>query len=324
LAVTQVSPPSETGTHIRFQVTDTGMGIVPEALEDIFSPFYQESRLSSKVEGTGLGLAISRHLVELMGGELQVKSTPAQGSTFWFDLVLPVAAVEVPAIEETSPLQAITGFKGGPLKILIADDQPENRAVLNEILSPLGFTIIQAANGQEVVDRVSAALPDLVLMDLMMPLMDGFEVIRQIRQRLTPEDITLIIISASVDDHTREQCIKAGANDFLVKPIQLDNLFTCLENHLKLQWLYAPPPPPETNLSLVSKEVVFPPVGDLLKVRDLAQDGFITGLEQFLTTISQANEAYRPFAEQVRRLTDQFEFAEIITLIDQYLENRDS
>ncbi len=325
LSVAAISPLGEMGdtARVRFQVTDTGIGIAPEALEAIFTPFYQVSGLSSNIEGTGLGLAISRRLVELMGGELQVKSVPGQGSTFWFDLVLPLAAVEETVLGEASPTQAIVGFKSEPVKILIVDDRLDTWVVLREHMSSLGFTLAEAANGREALDAVSATPPDLILMDLIMPVMDGFEAIRQIRQSHPPEYIPIIAVSARVSGNIREWCKTAGADDFLTKPVQLDDLFTCLETHLKLEWLYEPLPSEEMDRRVESTaHLVLPPAEDLLVLWALAQGGRMTDLEQLVIKISQTDEVYRPFVEQMSRLVDQFEFVEIMTLIDQYLGRR--
>lgn len=323
LRVTTAGPSGEKEVGIRFQVSDTGIGMVPEVLDEIFTPFYQVGNLTSRIEGTGLGLPISQRLVELMGGKLQVKSAPGRGSTFWFDLALPLAAVGESVLEQASPTQAIVGFAGGPVKILIVDDRRDNRRLLHHLLTHLGFTVTEAANGREALAAISAAPPNLILMDLVMPEMDGFTAIRQIRQIPTPKYIPIIAVSASVSGNIRKLCQTAGADDFLTKPIQLADLFTCLTTHLKLEWRYADPSAPSLDRSAEQKEIIFPPAEDLRTLRDLAQDGFITEMEQFLTQINQADAAYRPFAEQVNRLADQFEFEEIIAWIDPYLARED-
>jgi CheY-like chemotaxis protein len=320
LFISKLSLEGEAEVKVRFQVTDTGIGLAPEVLEEIFVPFYQVAGGSSQIEGTGLGLTISRHLVQLMGGELQVKSTFQQGSTFWFDLILPLAAIEAAALGEADPIRRVVGFKGGPLKILVVDDRPENRAVLRETLSPLGFMIAQAANGQEALAYVSKTRPDLILMDLVMPVMDGFKAILYIRQQVMPEPIPIIVMSASVDRITREWCKEVGADDFLTKPIRLAQLLACLESQLKIEWLYELPakdePAPPAELR---ERANLPPVEALLALQSLAQGGLVTGLEQYLAKISQTDAAYLPFVESISHLVDRFEFEEIIALIDHCL-----
>ncbi|HMQ52319.1 MAG TPA: PAS domain S-box protein [Anaerolineae bacterium] len=319
LKVVEISPPGDRGVGVRFQVRDTGVGIVPEALEEIFTPFYQIGELASHIEGTGLGLAISHRLVDLLGGELKVKSTPGQGSLFWFDLVLPLVAPPEPVLEQSSPPRTLVGFEGEPLTILIVDDKPDNRSLLRDLLSQLGFTLTEAASGREALDSALASPPDVILMDLVMPVMDGFEAIRQIRQRYPAKEVIIIAISASVNRSIRDWCKQAGADDFLAKPIQFQDLFTCLKTHLKLKWRYEPSQIQGFDRRTESRDIPIPPPEDLRMLREFAQNGVITGIEQLLRKISHGDEAYRSFAEQVSRLADGFEFEEVISLVDQYL-----
>ena len=323
LAVTSVTSLSQERTGLRFLVRDTGVGISPEAMNDIFTPFFQVGDLAAHVEGTGLGLAISRHLVELMGGELQVSSQPGQGSSFWFDLELAPVAVEVPLLPVANSTQSIVGFKGDPVKILVVDDRRDNRLLLRELLSPLGFIISEAANGREALRVVSTTPPDLILLDLVMPMMDGFEAIRHIRQTPTPAYLPIIAVSASVTGNARELCQTAGADDFLVKPVDLAELFSCLETYLKLEWCYEHPPLQEPDLPAEAQDLVLPAPEDLRLLRDLAEDGLITGIENLLSKINLADPAYRPFVQHVSRLAGQFEFEKIISWVDQHLERKD-
>lgn len=321
LAITRLISSGETIEKVRFQIADTGIGIAPEQLAEIFLPFYQVNNLRTKVEGTGLGLAISHHLVQLMGGELQVESRLGQGSTFWFDLDLPVC-VEAPRSIKTDAERQIIGFKGKHYKILIVDDQVENRAVLRDFLSSLGFAITEAANGQEAIHSIEEESPDLVWMDLVMPVMDGFEAVRQIRQMPGLADLIIIGISAGVVGHAREKALAAGCNDFIVKPVQFNELLNCLATHLRLEWLYQPLTPIEGHglTKGDNDNLTLPPTDDLLALLDLVKIGSVIRLEEYVGQLSQTNEAYLPFVEQMNRLIDQFEFEKITRLINPYLE----
>jgi len=177
---TSLHHPTTPSPYLFFQVEDTGIGIASEQLGEIFLPFRQVSEHRNLVEGTGLGLAISHRLVGMMGGELQVKSTVSKGSIFWFELQLP----EVPGVtpKEQSYGRRITGYKGEQLTVLVADDDRHNRAVLLGMLLPLGFKVVEAANGQECVEKAFRYNPDLILLDLRMPVLDGFGATQQIRQ----------------------------------------------------------------------------------------------------------------------------------------------
>lgn len=175
------SPPPGDVVKIRFEVVDAGVGMTPEQLGKIFQPFEQVGRDKQKEEGTGLGLVISRQLVELMGSALQVKSEADKGSTFWFDLELPLGTAGV-GLRPRQTGGRILGYKGRPRKVLIVDDKSYNRSVLTHLLMPLGFEIIEASEGREAIEKTREARPEIVLMDLVMPGMTGFEATQTIRQ----------------------------------------------------------------------------------------------------------------------------------------------
>ncbi len=222
---------------IRFEVEDTGIGIPAEELADIFAPFIQAEHHMRKIEGTGLGLAISRELVRLFGGELQVKSTVNQGSTFWFDVVVSEAPDAYVASDPEG--KEIMGFVGEARKVLIVDDNRENRMVLLRLLAPLGFELNKAENGKEAVECALAWQPELILLDLLMPEMDGFEAARRIQAAMPGAPIPIIAVSATTSDDWQQQAKAAGCSAFLCKPIQADELFEQMRTLLKLEWLYA-------------------------------------------------------------------------------------
>ncbi len=222
--------------RVRFQVDDTGIGISPEDLEDIFHPFYSVKKSRAKSGGTGLGLAISQRLAHLMGSELHVKSAPRRGTAFWFDIDFS----EAPEGEEQTETVThnIVGFKGALCKILIADDTYENRVVLKEMLLPLGFGIIEAIDGFDVLAKAAQHHPDLILMDLMMPVLSGFEAIRHIRQMPGLSNVIVISVSATVFNQIQQESFRAGSDDFLAKPLRFDEVLEKLQRHLKLEWIY--------------------------------------------------------------------------------------
>src|SRR5262249_49411777 len=148
-----------------------------------------------RVGGTGLGLAICRQLVRLMGGEIQVESQLGTGSLFWFDLHLPLAPTEAP--HPSGAEESITGYLGPRQKVLVVDDVPANRAVAVGMLEQLGFQTSEAESGRNALEQVSASAPDLILMDIVMPVMDGLEATRRLRQMPQSEKVPIIVISAS-------------------------------------------------------------------------------------------------------------------------------
>ncbi|MCP4399087.1 MAG: response regulator, partial [bacterium] len=198
---TSPQPPQSASpkTCIRFEVRDSGIGISEQHLQDIFSAFHQIQDKRILSEGTGLGLAISQRLVRMMGGELVVKSTLGRGSSFWFEIEMGILEAQgaVEALQSSEPQQAI-GFHGAPVTILLADDNEINRAVLNDLLSPLGFQLLEADNGKEALEMACEHQPDVILMDIVMPVMGGLTAIRQLRALPEFEQPVIIAISASV------------------------------------------------------------------------------------------------------------------------------
>lgn len=219
---------------VRFEVSDSGVGIRAEDQARIFEPFEQAGDSRSRAAGTGLGLAISRQLVRLMGGELHLQSTVGSGSLFWFDLSLPMA--EPVALHANASLD-VTGYVGPRRRILIVDDVAANRQLLVELLGALGFETQEAIHGQDALDQINARLPDLVLMDLAMPVMDGLEATRRIRGNAASKDLPVIALSANVSQADRDQALAAGATAFMSKPIESRVLTDQLGSCLSLTWL---------------------------------------------------------------------------------------
>lgn len=223
--------------RFRFEIQDSGIGISEDALDSIFQPFQQVSDSHRQAEGTGLGLAISHNLIELMGGNLEVESHFGVGSTFHFELDLPIVGswrAVTPSAE-----QRIVGIEGKPPTLLLVDDNDLNRAVLSTLLRPLGFHIVEARDGQQGLERALEHDLDAVITDLMMPTMDGFEMTQAIRANARLQHLPVIATSASVFTEDREKSMNAGCDDFLAKPIKPKVLFLMLGRYLNITWRYA-------------------------------------------------------------------------------------
>lgn len=221
---------------IRFLSQDTGIGMNAQQLEQIFQPFEQVGSTLRQAEGTGLGLAISQQIAIVMGSQIQVQSEFGHGSTFWLDLVFPI--VKDVQNDRATPEPKVSGYLGDRRTILVVDDDPQNRSMITQILEHIGFTIIEAANGQEGLEKVLENQPHLILVDLRMPVLDGFEMVTQLRQQEKLPRIPVVAWSASVLESDRQKIFQAGCDDFLDKPLQLDNLLSTLEELLELQWIY--------------------------------------------------------------------------------------
>ena len=311
--------------HIRFEVTDTGVGMTAEELQIIFEPFQQVGDDKYKAQGTGLGLAISRNLIRLMGGELQVESPPSSpparggtggpGSTFWFELTVPVvtpAAAAAPP--ETRP---IIGVAGPAPRILVVDDDPTNRRVIVDALAPLGFEIQEAENGRDAWQRCLAFHPQAVITDLRMPEMDGLTLIRQLRQTPAFDDLVIIASSASAYEDDRQRSLTAGSQAFLPKPFELGLLLKHLQEFLHLTWRYqdagenaaSPAASPAWRL---------PPAAALQTLHGFASMGDILHLRQALADLAEDGR-FTPFVNQIQELAGQFKVGAIWELLEGYL-----
>jgi signal transduction histidine kinase/DNA-binding NarL/FixJ family response regulator len=297
---------------ITFSVRDTGTGIPADELARIFQPFEQAGELSRRAEGSGLGLAISRQLVRSIGGELHVESEVGRGSTFWFEVALPLAEAALPAAQAHERL--ITGYRGPQRTLLVVDDIPSNRAVLAAMLQPLGFTVLQAEDGRQALDVAQQVRLDLILMDRHMPVLSGLEAVQQIRARPDVRQIPIIATSASVAEADQALSREAGYDAFLPKPIVWPQLVALLEQYLRLEWLYATEPQAAEN----SEALVPPPPEELALLCELATIGDIMGLQERAVQLEQRDPQWRPFAHRLAQLADRFELEQILALLAQY------
>jgi hypothetical protein len=221
---------------VRFEVIDTGIGISPSDLEKIFQPFEQIGDRERQRGGTSLGLAFSKQLVEQMGSQLQVSSQQGRGSTFWFDLILPV--IEVASETRPNLTKRVKGYLGKRRRILVVDDKQENRSLLLSLLKPLGFEIAMAKDGEQGLTLARQLKPDLILTDLFMGVKTGLMMAREIRQTDEIKDVPIIAVSASTTEMMEEASRRVGCNAFLPKPIDEQKLFALLQEYLQLEWIY--------------------------------------------------------------------------------------
>lgn len=222
---------------IKFEVSDSGVGIPDEMLETIFSPFEQAGGKEQQKQGTGLGLAISSQLVQKMASEINVESVEGQGSRFWFNVRFKYNH-EDGTVDLTSEKKQPKGYQGQQKQVLIVDDVDTNRRVLVALLKPLGFDVIEAINGQQSIEFAMQFKPDLIVMDQVMPEMSGIEAIRKIQQQRDAQSIPIIMLSANASGADSEQALNAGAKAFLSKPINTDLLLQTMAELMALEWQY--------------------------------------------------------------------------------------
>jgi len=233
---------------VRFEVEDSGPGISQEDCQRIFFPFVQLGGQAPAQAGTGLGLAICKQYVELMGGQIGVTSKPGKGSVFYFEIPVRV----LPSVAERDELKnpRILGLAEGQprYRLLIVEDQPENRLLLRRLLEPLGFELREAVNGLEAVALFEQWHPDLIWMDIRMPVMDGLEAVRRIRATQAGADTKIIALTAHALEEEKEPIMAAGCDDLVRKPIREQELFGALARHLRLKFIYEKAPPQESAL----------------------------------------------------------------------------
>ncbi len=225
-------------TTIIFEIEDTGPGIAPSELSSIFEPFTQTATGHKSNEGTGLGLSISNKFVELMGGKLSVSSVLEQGTVFRFDIPISLAQVIDNPIVETS--QRVIGLAPNQrlCRILVVEDKWTNRLLLFRLLTIVGFSVREATNGEEAVALWESWEPHLILMDMRMPVMDGYEATKKIRSHVKGQATVIIALTASVFEEHRAAVLSAGCDDFIRKPFREKLLLAKISDYLGVNYIY--------------------------------------------------------------------------------------
>ena len=228
---------------VEFSVTDSGIGIAPQDLKRLFQPFVQvDSKLTRQFEGTGLGLALVQKLIDMHGGSVHVESEVASGSRFTIRLPWgqKMIAQETKAASVPEPLREHSDTSNVPGEmpserglVLLADDNMANTLTIGEYLKSHGYKFVQAHDGSEAIEKAQASNPDVILMDIQMPVMDGLEAIRRLRKDHRFADTPMIAITALAMPGDRERCLEAGANDYMSKPVKLKLLKKTIEDLLK-------------------------------------------------------------------------------------------
>ncbi len=366
---------------LRFTVRDTGRGIPVRDIDKIFGAFEQADNQSIQQMGVGLGLAISQRLLHLMQSHLQVKSTVGEGSTFWFDL--PVEVVDsasqfmvagsnrhkrIPSGIATDQLVGpnilpngsqdprkvsqgyrtdLRGYHGPRQRALIVDDNANNRDVLNAMLTRLGFAVIQSPDGHDAVARAVELAPALILMDLVMPEMDGLTAVSQIRAQPSLQKSVIFAVSASVFAADLERSLAAGFNDFLPKPVRLQRLHELLQQHLAFDWIKetktidtfshqsltnhtingledaaavnAAISPVLVRQEILMQTPLAPSLADLQQLYTLTILGDIQSLRKHLTDLREQNIVYIPFVDEVAKYMADFQLGKLQTWLESYM-----
>ncbi|MDI1276177.1 PAS domain S-box protein [Methylobacter sp.] len=322
LRVTVLEKPFSEGAHVefgrlRFEIQDSGIGIDAGQLESIFKPFEQAADIQYSGGGTGLGLVISRELIRLMGSEIFVSSRVGEGSTFWFDLDAP----DVDVNGDIMPVeQHITGYLGPRQRVLVVDDTEVNRALLIDMLSRLGFETVEAANGRACLNSAETRKPDLILLDMVMPEMDGLETARRLRQMPGFGQTPIIAVSAGASGIDVAEAMAAGVNVFLTKPIEIKRLMGQIAGLLKFDWIYALPKTESSPKYKPDEWLDAPPQEEMRVLRQLAAEGSMRDIIIQADYLDELDASYRPFAEQLRSLAKGYQSKAVLDLVERYID----
>ncbi|MEG3147942.1 response regulator [Sphingomonas sp. RT2P30] len=298
--------------RLRFDVLDTGDGIAPGQLERIFRPFEQAGSAIDRSCGTGLGLSISRQIVEMIGGEIGVESAPGRGSRF---------RVELPfALQSHHGVICAPALRGPgeAREILVVDDLETNRSLLQQALEAQGFRVREAKDGLEALEMIERARPDLIVMDVKMPVMDGLEALRRLRLRPGLRQLPVIAVSANPSAELEAAARRAGADRLLPKPIDLSRLDEVIAQ------LLAANPATDGGDCGETKPLVGPGCSQLQVLLDHARAGNMRAIRAMAGDIAEMSDEYRPFAERLQTLAAAYQSPAVLRLIEQQLKNKEA
>ncbi len=301
-------------TTIHFEISDTGPGIAPEELDILFDAFLQTETGRNSQEGTGLGLPISRQFVQLMGGEIAVSSTLGRGTIFQFDVQISLA--EAVADTDNKPNRRVIGLAPDQPRdrILVVDDRWENRYLLVKLLTSLGFQVREAANGREGVALWESWSPHLILMDMRMSVMNGYEATKQIKAHLKGQGTVIIALTASALEEERTVVLSTGCDDFLRKPFREEVLLEKIAEHLRLRYIYedraqlSSLQSDASGSELTRSALAVMPTEWLTQLHHFAA---AADTEEIFRLLEQIPEEHAPLAQAIADLVNNFSFEQI-------------
>ena len=309
------------GNQYTFQIIDTGPGIPEEDHEKILEPF-QQSESGRFSGGTGLGLSLSKELVQLMGGELSLISEVGKGSCFYFTLELPPATAPVAKRSQRGDVGNWSLPKSDSIKALIVDDVEVNRRLLTDILKKAGVEIIIAENGQEAIDRAGESEPDIIFMDIRMPVMGGKEATLEIKKRFGADRFKVVALTASVFNQEKEEDFEEIFDDYISKPYRIERIFECIQRlmnvkfdkekkHLENKIPKKVPSSTETDLSQITI-----PVQSFFKIKDTIDEEDIPQLKNELGQLCDLGEDGKFLNKKLLSLVEKNNLEEVLTVLE--------
>jgi signal transduction histidine kinase/CheY-like chemotaxis protein len=297
-------------------VEDSGPGVPPDKLEEIFETFVRFEHKDQTQAGTGLGLSITKSLVEMMGGKITVESEEGQGTLFKVNVPMLLADGEGVMPDEPS-VPGVIGLQAGQQdwRILVVDDNQVNLLLLTDLLAQVGFSLQEAKNGEEAVARFQEWRPDFIWMDLRMPVMDGYEAIRQIRLLPGGDTVKIVAVTASVIDDPQPVTLAAGVDDVVLKPFRDQDIFEVMARELGVEYVYRDraeaPAQPEWIALSVEMLADLPP--ELLQ--ELKETTLVMDREATLAVIERIEEHAPETAANLRALVENFQMGRVRDLV---------
>lgn len=304
---------------LHFEVEDTGAGIAPDEMESLFEPFVQTETGRKSQQGTGLGLPISRKFVQLMGGDITLSSTVSQGTIFKFDIQLQLTSCA--DLQEIQQVRRVIGLEPGQpeYRILVVDDRDLNRRLLTKMLSPMGFQVREAENGQEAIAVWESWEPHLIWMDMRMPVMNGYEATEHIKSHIKGQATAILALTASVLEEEKAIVLGAGCEDFVRKPFREEVIWEKMAKYLGVRYVYEQKDEVEslkdesTNsaFTLQPSSLQVMPVDWISQLQQAATQ---LDAEQILALIAQIPQTHISLAKALQQKVNDFDFGQIVSL----------
>ncbi|MDD5229685.1 MAG: response regulator, partial [Methylococcales bacterium] len=297
------------------EVIDSGSGIPADKQEELFKPFVQLVQENSDIKGTGLGLAISKSLVELMGGRISVSSVLGEGSTFKIEFPVVLASLTDIAIEENYRAVKSLAPDQPAWRLLVVDDSVDNRLLLVTMLAGIGLHVRDVENGQEAISIFEQWRPDLIWMDMRMPVMDGYEATKKIRKLAGGDKVKIIALTASAFIEQHRDIINAGCDAVLHKPFHIPEIFAVLSKYLGIKFIYQDSP---ITASSPTSQITAEMLTTLpIELRQQLREAVLElDMDEIDTIISQIHMLAPDIADSLEALAKGYQFEQITQLID--------
>jgi signal transduction histidine kinase/CheY-like chemotaxis protein len=302
------------GQVATLEIEDTGPGIGPEDQQRIFDPYEQVTSPGGHARpGVGLGLPITKAIIEILGGKLELESTPGRGSCFRVTLMLSEPAN---ALEPEAPRRRIIGYEGPQRSVLLVDDDPDQRDFLERFLTACGFEVVSLPNGEAAVTLCGSRGFDLTVLDISLPGISGWETAARIREKLG-QDVVIVMASANAQEFHRPEYHQPTHDHFFVKPYRLDKMAEAMSALLRLSWKWEATGSPGDGAAAVSGRLPLGAVAHVERLRERIQIGHVRGIEAEIALLAEAAPDHGRLISALYAALDEFDLAGMAKLLEQ-------